>query len=542
MSKQSLPPAKQTERLIEHMLAPHIKDNPFAWVMYVFPWGVKNTPLENISGPREWQKKELLAMAQFIKDNKARIARGEDAQTYKCAISSGRGPGKSAFAAWIALWNISCQLGSSTIITANTDAQLTNKTFGEMGKWATLAINSYWFDRTQKGITILPWLSELLKKSRGIDDQYWYVKGELWNEDNPDSFAGAHNQNGEMYIFDEASGIPASIWKVTEGVFTEQTPYKFWLCFSNPRSNKGPFYDCFHEHRDYWRTQKIDARTVEGLAQGAYEEIIKKYGEDSREARIEVRGEFPAQGDRQFISRSIVAAASLRELERYDDHAALRLGCDPARFGDDSTVIRFRQGRDARSIPAIVMKGADNMAVANKIAELVEQYNPDGIFIDSGAGAGIIDRLREMGIHVFEVEFGSKAEAQTWFDHRTELWARMRDWLPGAMIGRVSDEDRKLIEDMVGPEFELMGREEKQKLESKEKMKKRGIPSPDNADALAVTFHCDVVRKDRAVARSRSVESRRIAKGVGNDVSFDGYATSGSARKAKGVGSDIDFG
>lgn len=519
--KTQLPPPAQTEKLIELMMSPHVKDNPYAWVMTVFPWGEPKTPLANRSGPREWQKRELLAVADFIKENKRRISAGEDTKTHKCAISSGRGPGKSALVAWLALWQMSCQLGSSTIVTANTDTQLTNKTFGEIGKWHTLLINSYWFERTQKGVTPAPWWAEGIVKALKIDPQYWYIKGELWNEDNPDAFAGAHNDNGEMFLFDEASGIPKPIWTVTEGVFTEQTPYKFFFAFSNPRSNTGPFFDCFNEHREYWRTVKIDARSVEGIPQDFYEETIKKYGIDSREARVEVLGEFPVQGDKQFISRGLVAEACVRELERYDDHAALCMGIDPARFGDDSTVIRFRRGRDARSIPPIALKGADNMEVANKCFELIEKFNPDAIFCDSGAGAGVIDRLREMGIHVFEVEFGSSSSDPIYFDHRTELWARMRDWLGGAMLGKELDEDRKLCEDLVGPEYEFLGKEEKLKLEAKEKMKKRGLKSPDNADALAVTFHCKVARKDWSSARKSLLRRARKASGVGSDVNFD---------------------
>jgi len=488
--------------------------------MMAFPWGEARTPLEGISGPRQWQKEELLKVYDFIKENKRRLAAGQDPKTYKCAISSGRGPGKSTLVAWLTLWQLSTQLGSTVILSANTDSQLTNKTFGEIGKWLTLAINSYWFDRIQKGLMPAPWFAKSLKEQLKIDDQYYYARGELWNEDNPDAFAGAHNPAGMMVIFDEASGIPGPIWTVTEGFFTERSVNRFWFCFSNPRSNSGPFYDCFHTHPHctFWKTRKIDSRFVDGVDRAVYDEIITKYGEDSREARVEVKGEFPATGDRQFISRAAVADACLRELERTDDYAPLCMGVDPARFGDDDTVIRFRQGRDARSFPTVIMKGADNMQVANKCAELIEQFNPDAVFIDSGAGTGIIDRLREMGYKVFEVEFGSSPDDPQYFDHRTELWARMREWLNGAMLGNQREEDRNLVEQLVAPEYEYMGKEQKQKLESKEKMKKRGIKSPDQADALAVTFHCRVARKDWTAARKfRNVLK---AKGVGSDVDF----------------------
>ncbi len=512
-SKNTLPPASQTEKLMARMWSTDVKDDPCKWVMFTFPWGQKGTPLEHIKGPRKWQADELQRMADFVKENKARVAAGLDPQTYKSATVSGRGPGKSTLVAWLALWQLSCQLGSTVIITANTDSQLTNKTFGEIGKWHTLSINGYWFERAQKAITPAPWFAKALKEDLKIDAQYYYIKGELWNEDAPDSFVGAHNPAGMMLIFDEASGIPQNIWTVSEGFFTERAIYRFWLAFSNPRSNTGAFFECFHRHRDYWHTRQIDSRNVEDLDQTVFSEIIAKYGADSDEARIEVRGEFPKQGDRQFISRSVVAEACVRELERYDDYCALVMGVDPARYGDDSTVIRFRRGRDARSIPPVKLKGADNMLVANTCAKLIQDFNPDAVFVDAGSGAGIIDRLREMGYQVYEVWFGSKSEDEQYTDHRTELWAQLREWLSGAMI----DADPALIDDLCGPEYEFMGSADKIKLEAKEKMKKRGLSSPDNADALAVTFHAKVARRDLSAAKNSTTSIRKKARGIDYD-------------------------
>jgi hypothetical protein len=515
-TKSPLPPKSEIDEVMQTLWSDFIRDNPYHYVMYAFPWGQKGTALEHVKGPRKWQKEELLRVAAFVQENKKRLASGLGPRTYKSATVSGRGPGKSTLVAWLALWQLSCQLGSTVIVTANTDAQLTNKTFGEIGKWHTLSINSYWFERAQKALTPQPWLTKSMKEDLRIDSQYYYIKGELWNEDSPDSFVGAHNPLGMMLIFDEASGIPPNIWTVSEGFFTELSVYRFWFAFSNPRSNTGAFFECFHRFRSFWHTRQIDSRTVEDLDQSVFNDIIAQHGEDSDEARIEVRGEFPKQGDRQFISRGVVADAVGRQLERYDDHAALLMGVDPARFGDDATVIRFRRGRDARSIPAVKMRGKDNMQVANECAHLIDTFNPDGVFIDAGAGAGIIDRLKEMGYKVFEVNFGTASNDAQYSDHRTELWGMLREWLGGAML----DNDRDLIDDLTGPEYEFMGREDKLKLESKEKMKKRGLHSPDDADALAVTFHAKVARKDTNVARKNVTRRTRTYSGVGADIEF----------------------
>lgn len=491
---------------------PTLKDDLHKFVMFAFPWGQPYTPLEKMTGPRVWQRDELNRMTDFIGQNKLLIAKGDDPKIYQSATCSGRGVGKSAFLSWASLWMVTCQIGSSTIVTANTADQLTSRTFGEIGTWFQMFIAKYWFERTQRKITPAPWYGKLINDARKIDTQYYYIDGVLWNDDNPHAFAGVHNPKGVMLLFDEASGIPQPIWTVSKYFFTEPSPYRFWFAFSNPRSNTGPFFECFNKHREYWYNRQIDSRTVEGTDKNLFKQTIEQYGEDSDEARIEVKGEFPKQGDKQFISRKVVEDAQARQLERYDDHAALVMGVDPARFGDDSTVIFFRRGRDARSIPPIKLKGADNMQVANKCAELIELHSPDAVFIDAGAGAGVIDRLKERGFQrIHEVWFGSSSDAPEYFDHRTELWARLREWLLGGLI----PDDKYLTADLCGPEYEFQGREDKIKLESKEKMKKRGLSSPDNADALAVTFHAKVLRRPRPGERPNGHYARsRKARGL----------------------------
>lgn len=491
------------------MWHPSFKDDPLAWCMYAFPWGQKNTPLERFpNGPREWQKEEFRKIAAHIRENKDRVARGEAPQVYHLAISSGRGPGKSAFVAMLTWWFMSCIAGGTEVVTANTDAQLTDKTFGEIGKWQALCLSGYWFERIQKKIKPNDWYAELLEQHLKIERSKYYAAGILWDEENPDAFAGEHSQIGMLLVMDEASGIPEKIWDVSEGFFTDQTIYRFWIVLSNPRRNTGSFFECFHKYREFWSNRKIDARTVDGLDKSVYERIIAKHGVHSDQARIEVYGEFPETGERQFISRVTVDEARARKIEHYDPAEALVMGVDPARFGGDATVIRFRQGRDARSISPIELHKLDNMRVAEIVADQIDKHNPGGVFIDSGAGAGIIDRLKQMGYQVFEVGFGTASTGQEFYDHRTELWARMREWLQGAMI----DDHDKLRDDFCGPEYGFAGREDRLKLESKEDMKERGLASPDHADALALTFHAKIARI--SLQASRRGRRGRIAQGV----------------------------
>jgi hypothetical protein len=354
------------------------------------------------------------------------------------------------------------------------------------------------------------WLVEAVKSQLKIDDTYWYAEAKLWKEENPDGYAGVHNPLGLSLFFDEASGIPAGIWGVAEGFFTEPFPHRFQYAFSNPRRNTGAFFECFHRHRDFWRTLTVDSREVEGTDPKVYARIIEQHGEDSDAARVEVMGRFPRQGDQQFNSREVVAAARKRVVE-IDPGAPLLMGVDVARYGSDKSVICWRQGRDARvNVPPWQeFKGMDTMQLAARVAEAAEKYRPDGIFVDGGGvGGGVVDRLKAMKFRVHEVQFGSAADDRTAYSNkRTELWARMREWL---LVGCIPDR-QELEDDLLGPEYYLREPASVMQLEPKDSMKKRGLASPDYADALANTFAMVVARNDVAVGRrGRS----RVAAGV----------------------------
>ena len=478
--------------LMTELWDPALADDLEAFVLFAYPWGQPNTPLEAHKGPRTWQRDVLQMLTAHIKAQKGRVALELPPEMFRFAGASGRGIGKSALVSWLADWMMTTRVGSTTIITANTEPQLKTRTFAEVGKWTTLLINSHWFEPTVLSIRPAEWFKAALVEQLKIDTQYYYCMGQLWSEENPDAFAGVHNPNGVLLIFDESSGIPTPIFSVSEGFFTEPVVDRYWCIFSNPRRNSGGFYDCFNEHKAYWRLKQIDSRTVEGTDQALFERMIRQYGADSDVVKVEVLGQFPTQGTRQFISNGLVKAAQDRAVEP-DPGAPLVMGVDVARYGDDASVIRFRQGRDARSIPPVRFKERDNMFVANEIARLIDKLKPDAVNIDAGNGTGVIDRLREMGYRVTEVWFGGSSTSKEWANKRTEMWADLRDWLGGGCI----DADPGLFRDMTSPEYGYFGKaQDAVMLESKESLKGRGLPSPDDGDALALTFAGRVARRD----------------------------------------------
>jgi hypothetical protein len=314
-----------------------------------------------------------------------------------------------------------------------------------------------------------------------------------------------HNHDGMMLIFDEASGIPDAIWSVGAGFFTENILDRYWFAFSNPRRNQGYFFECFNAKRNFWDTEKVDARTVEDTDKQVYEQIIEEYGADSNQACVEVYGEFPSAGEDQFIAPNLVNDAIKREPHK-DMTAPVVMGIDPARGGADNTVIAVRQGRDLIAIRRY--SGEDTMMIVGRVIDAIEEFKPTLVAIDEGGlGYGILDRLNEQRYKVRGVNFGWKAKNSImWGNKRAEIWGAMREWLKSASI----PDDRQLKSDLTGP-MKKPNSSGTIFLEGKKEMRARGLASPDAADALAVTFAYPVAHREyRESAPRRSYNGKGV--------------------------------
>lgn len=490
MSSKPVYSPEDEQALMTRLWSPEIRDNPEAFVLFAFPWGQENTPLHKFKGPRQWQRRTLRRIADLIRQNRAAEAMNLAMTAVRMARSSGRGIGKSALVSWLILWMLTTRIGSTVIVSANTENQLRTVTWGELTKWVAMSLNSHWWDVSATKLTPASWLTTLVEQQLKKGTRYWAAEGKLWSEDNPDGYAGVHNHDGMMVIFDEASGIPDAIWSVAAGFFTENIVDRYWLAFSNPRRNSGYFFECFHSKRDFWDTEVIDARTVEGTDRATYNQIIAEYGEDSIQARVEVYGEFPAAGEDQFISPVLVDDAMNRPPYK-DPSAPVVIGVDPARGGMDSTVILVRQGRDVVAIRRL--KGEDTMSVVGHVIDAIQEFRPALTVIDEGGlGYGILDRLTEQKFKVRGVNFGWKSKNPVmWGNKRAEMWGSVREWLRTASIPK----DRMLKNDLIGP-LKKPNSAGTIFLEGKKEMKARGLASPDAADALAVTFAFPVAHRE----------------------------------------------
>lgn len=466
--------------------------DPYGAVMYGFPWGKKGGPLEGMAGPEPWQAEHLQEMGRKLRANPHMPIRE--------AIASGHGIGKSADLGMVLWWAMSTHEDTRCNVTAGTDTQLRTKTAPEVGKWFRMAINAHWFTVTATAIYA----------TDPEHEKNWRVDFIPWNEKNPEAVAGLHNQGKRIVlVYDEASQIPEIIWQTTEGALTDDNTEIIWLTRGNPTRNTGAFRECFGRNRHRWYTRQIDSREVSFTNKEQIQQWIDDYGEDSDFCRVRIRGVFPRAGSMQFIPGDLVDEAMAREPQCFI-WEPLIMGVDVARFGDDQSVIAFRRGRDAATIPWVKLRNVDTMTLAAEIARLADQEKADAIFIDGvGIGAGVVDRLRQMNRYVFDVQSGAKpsgflaGEPYRVKNKRAEMWAAMRNWLPQAAL----PDDPELEADLTGVEYGY-DQDNAIQLEKKSDMKKRGLASPDCADALALTFAEPVALKDERTQIIRAEQQR----------------------------------
>ncbi len=461
-----------------------LSGDPLSWVHYAFGWG--KGELTGFSGPDPWQENVLKDIGKGLSLTEA----------LQIAVSSGHGVGKSALVAWIILWAMSTRPGARAVVTANTGGQLKTKTWAELSKWKSRCIVGHWFDLT----------ATALFSNEERYELSWRADAISWSSHNTEAFAGLHNQgNRIIVIFDEASAIDDAIWEVTEGALTDSNTEILWFVFGNPTRNTGRFRECFRKYRHRWKHYKVDARNVAITNKDQIAKWIEDHGIDSDFVKVRVLGEFPEAADNQLISADLVRNAFERIYRPNEfDAAAKILGVDVARFGGDACSVWMRQGLGARRL--YKKAGIDTMTYADIIAKLIAEHSPDAVFLDMGAmGAGVYDRLIQIGHAIQGVSFGSRALAeQLYVNRRSEMWDGVKKWLKegGALPGK-SAESQDIEEDLTSPEYYYDARG-RLMLESKDDMKARGLTSPDDGDAIALTFAAPVMpRRHNQIPQQR---------------------------------------
>lgn len=408
------------------------------------------------------------------------------------SIRSCVGAGKSALAAWIILHMLLTTYPVKIVVTAPSYPQLFDALAAEVKLWRSR----------------LPDVLRDLLETRGdrvtlkADPDAGFVSFRTARLDQPEIMQGIHCEN-VMFLADEASGIPEPIMDAARGILTTKGAILFLI--GNPLRSSGTFFRTHNEWRDQWWTKKVTAFDCPRIDPEFIQKMKDEYGEESAAYQARVLGEFPRADEDTLIARSLVEDAAARDVEELET-TPIYWGLDVGRTGDRSVLVK-RQGRVMLDSP-LRMSVPDLMQVVGRIvAERDRAHNqlPEAILVDSiGLGAGVADRLRELkavnrwSTDIIDVNVAETASMSDRYTRlRDELWDKARQWFAAKDCRIVHD--GHLVDELCATRATYTSTG-KLKVESKEEMKRRGLKSPDTADAFNLTF-----------AREAAIGAGRIA-------------------------------
>lgn len=408
----------------------------------------------------------------------------------RVSVRSGQGVGKTGLEAVVALWFLTCFPFPKVICTAPTRQQLHDVLWAEISKWQSKSpiLN-----------IILKWTKTKIYM-RNYEER-WFATARTATK--PENMQGFH-EDYMLFIVDEASGVEDKIMEAILGTLSGEFN-KLLMC-GNPTRTSGTFYDSHNKDRVDYRTHKVSCLDSPRTSKDNIAMLKRKYGDGSDVWRVRVEGEFPRGESDTFIALEAALFAK-DEVKGKPNGDTLYVGCDVARFGDDETAIYARIGM--ATVGSHFHHKEGTMVTAgwnlNLIKQLRERYpNISRVQIridDDGVGGGVTDRLNEvntemdLGYEIIPVHNGSSSDDEYYGNKGSETWGHVKELLEenmsNFMLGNPSEfqlpDDDKLITQLTTRKWS-MGSNGKIYLERKKDMKKRGLQSPDRADAFVLAF------------------------------------------------------
>jgi hypothetical protein len=439
-----------------------VSDNPFRVFLDRY-WDDPVLFVEEQFGvtPDEWQADVLRDVA--------------DVSVRAVSVRSGHGVGKSAVAAWALVWFILCRFPCKAVVTAPTSGQLFDALFVEVKHWVGMLPDA---------------LKDLLDVKRDRIElkaapESAFISARTSRAEQPEALQGVHSDH-VLLIADEASGVPEAVFQAASGSMSGE--HATTLLLGNPVRSSGLFFDSHNKLAHRWKTYKVSCIDSVRVSDEYVEEQKIRYGESSNVYRVRVLGEFPLADDDTVIPYYLASSAVGRDIVM-SPNTPIVWGLDVARFGKNASVLTERQGQIGRVLNK--WRGLDLMqlcgAVHNAWIERAPHARPEHIFVDAlGLGAGVVDRLRELGLPVRGINVSEVSSMSDLYkNQRAELWFRCKDWLQKLDCQLPDDDD--LIGEMTAVKYKFTSNG-KYQLESKDEMMKRGMDSPDTADAFMLTF------------------------------------------------------
>jgi phage terminase large subunit len=411
------------------------------------------------------------------------------------AVKSGHGVGKNSCFAWLALWWLMVWPESRVVATAPTLQQLHDILWPEIEKW---------LNRSPLR-AIIRW--QATRVSMIGHESTWFATARTSNK--PENMQGFHADH-LLILVDEASGVKQETLEAVEGART--TAGSKIVMAGNPTQVSGTFYDAFHKLRAFYETLTLSSEKSQHVTDEYCVRLAQKYGRDSDVYRVRVRGEFPSGQPDALIPLTLCDAAIVRE--DADRTGTIAIGCDPARFGDAESVIYWREGYYTHK--PIVRTGLDTVWIAGEIARLVRHIHNDLLYApridvmidETGLGAGVVDTLEyqkdDLWINVVPVNFGGVGD-----DEYADTASLLLGTLKEALAEMYLPDDDDTVAQLTTRKYRLTP-DGKIKIESKDQMRDRGLPSPDRADALGLCYYQP---QNRLIMSEETREAMRRRRG-----------------------------
>ncbi len=431
-----------------------------------------------------------LVRAKFKVDMNQPLTEEEKELVKKRGISirAGKGTGKDAAASIVIWWYLSCFIGSKTYLLAPSMNNLRSNLISELSHWKSRRVDG-------EKVCLLADELELLStgariKSDPDNGKEWFVTCNSVGPNAPineqlEVLQGKHGRF-TMFVIDEASGVPDPVFEKLDTTLTD--PVNFVVLLWNPTRRSGFAYDThFGPEAKFWINLHWDAEESDLITETQIQYMKEKYGEGSQEYRVSVKGEPPAADSDSLIPYEWCRAAMELEFDEPKNEPIV-FGVDVARQGMDSSVILVRQGGVVHEITEL--KKYDTIELARWIGARAAEWEPQAIYIDAiGLGIGVYDECRRLGIPgVYPVNVGSAARNEKFNRLRDELWWETRVRFENNRLSLAKCPDPELVAELSGIKYKVKEDNGKIKVESKAEMKKRGMPSPNKADALVLTF------------------------------------------------------
>lgn len=452
-----------------------------AVMSYDLVWYCRNVLKFN---PTEQQEEVLRSIGAWALQNK-------DLPPHKrvpkrIAIKSGRGTGKSRLLAAIMHWFETTRRDSVTVCTAPKASQLQDVIWREFALLQNAAVPPF-----NDHFEIM---KEEIRHKESPKTQMAIAR--TARKENPEALQGIRAQN-MMILCDEASGIPEEIFIVMEGSMSN--PGCLVIMAANPTRVEGTFYNAFGKDREIWESYtfnraKLDPTKYPFLDPHFPERMAIKYGRDSNIYRVHVLGEFPCADPDTLIPLWQVEAAVDREITPAEDDVVV-YGVDVARFGDDESVLVKRKGNLFFEMKSWRQK--DTMQLSYEIHLQAKKDKPAKIFVDTiGVGGGVADRLRDLGWDAVDVNVSERPSVDDRFYRlRDQLWWNMKEVFENGTIAiteecadPLKEGDSELVGQLSTVKYRLNPNDGKLRIETKDERKRRGLHSPDRAEAMLMTF------------------------------------------------------